>query len=558
MKKLLDILNMKKGNANAAKRTPTKGDSTSSSTHTTAEDEDAPQPSESSSDDDENRDCDEHDDNDEFRRRHGNDSNTNTDSGTGTGTAGTGTDTNSNNNVEKNLNSEIESDAIGKSIANEDIRATSVQPSNDACNPPVKPHKNFIPELENYGDEHSDDDEPDCDSDSSSCDSSTLGCKSAPKKMKPSPEATIIPTRSVTITPSVSRKNMRPSDYLPVHLKQLVYHSHEDFFVSSSFDPHLIAELMYEGFLPIAIPRRLIPKLHKQRCVIYPLKVKRENDNGKVTGIRNTASNLTTTSAIHISKNVKKRSKNFTFTINRDFDAVVRGCHEQHGIGWLYEPIVRAFRQINQATCMRSKSNSISAPKPKPKPKPTTPSSASESQSESQNTPAQSNNHRKGQSHAYISAQDNTNSSSLYNTHNDEHKNGHAQNTTYAVNLYSIEVWNSKTGELAAGELGYTYGLIYTSLTGFSVENSAGSVQLAALGQLLYKEGFDMWDLGMKLDYKMNLGAREMNRLDFVDKVRELRGKSRQSNESGNRNKGAPELIECHEEKSCKSIIMED
>ena len=89
--------------------------------------------------------------------------------------------------------------------------------------------------------------------------------------------------------------------------------------------------------------------------------------------------------------------------------------------------------------------------------------------------------------------------------------------------IYSIEIWDDETGELAAGELGYTVGSIYTSLTGFSAQDSAGSVQLASLGRLLCKMGFSMWDLGMDMEYKQGLGSHLMDRKDFVAHVAKVR-----------------------------------
>jgi Leu/Phe-tRNA-protein transferase len=77
--------------------------------------------------------------------------------------------------------------------------------------------------------------------------------------------------------------------------------------------------------------------------------------------------------------------------------------------------------------------------------------------------------------------------------------------------------------ELVAGELGYTVGAIYTSLTGFTSESGAGTVQLAALGRWLQRSGFQMWDLGMQMDYKAEMGAVLLPRRTFVKAVRTLR-----------------------------------
>ena len=44
-----------------------------------------------------------------------------------------------------------------------------------------------------------------------------------------------------------------------------------------------------------------------------------------------------------------------------------------------------------------------------------------------------------------------------------------------------------------------------------------------ALGKLLTKCGFEYWDLGMELDYKLRLGAELMGRDEFVNEVKRSR-----------------------------------
>lgn len=143
------------------------------------------------------------------------------------------------------------------------------------------------------------------------------------------------------------------------------------------------------------------------------------------------------------------------------------------------------------------------------------------------------------------------------------------------VRLYSVEVWNATTGKLVGGELGYSVGAIYSSLTGFSDEDAAGSVQLGecdilsimfalfrehtshsnaclsflkravALGKLLIKCGFEYWDLGMELEYKRRLGAEVMGRADFVTEVKRSRIERREIElHCGGEMRNAKELID--------------
>jgi Leu/Phe-tRNA-protein transferase len=189
---------------------------------------------------------------------------------------------------------------------------------------------------------------------------------------------------------------------------------------------------------------------------------------------------LQETGAMHIPKSIRKKSKKFTFSVNQCFDRVVEECRKQHGPRcWLYPELVRVFREIHQAVqvdCVVVQAG-----------------------------PQDSNDTDDGSEDA------------------NETISHEQQQELAPVRLYSIEVWNQETGELAAGELGYTVGSIYTSLTGFSAQDSAGSVQLAALGRLLSSIGFTMWDLGMDMDYKQGLGSQNIPRQDFLAHVHEVR-----------------------------------
>ncbi|KAL4161451.1 hypothetical protein PRNP1_002005 [Phytophthora ramorum] len=232
------------------------------------------------------------------------------------------------------------------------------------------------------------------------------------------------------MTPPPPRQQRADADYVPAHLRHYVFHSQDDFYVSRHFDPLLLSHLMYEGFLPIASDFQdrcfLLPKLHRQRCVLL----------------------LKPNAPEHAPKIVRKKAKKFKFVLNRDFDGVVAGCHEKHGIPWLYPPIVQSFKTLFEAG---------------------------------------------------------SDGMELY--------------PGKKVRFFTVEMYDMATDTLVAGELGYTVGSVYTSLTGFSKANGAGTVQLHALSKFLYLAGFKMWDLGMSMDYKMSLGARDLERDDFLEQL---------------------------------------
>lgn len=87
------------------------------------------------------------------------------------------------------------------------------------------------------------------------------------------------------------------------------------------------------------------------------------------------------------------------------------------------------------------------------------------------------------------------------------------------VSLHSVELYR-EDGALAAAEIGYRCGAVYTSLSGYYLVDGAGAVQTAALALVLENRGFAFWDLGMDVPYKRDLGARGVERFTFLQEYR--------------------------------------
>lgn len=89
--------------------------------------------------------------------------------------------------------------------------------------------------------------------------------------------------------------------------------------------------------------------------------------------------------------------------------------------------------------------------------------------------------------------------------------------------FWALECRLGSSKTLVAGELGYSIGSVYTSLSGFMFRNPAwnnlGKFQLYALAGLLQKAGYRFWNLGHPhMQYKLDLGASVLDRLDFLDR----------------------------------------
>lgn len=80
-----------------------------------------------------------------------------------------------------------------------------------------------------------------------------------------------------------------------------------------------------------------------------------------------------------------------------------------------------------------------------------------------------------------------------------------------------------REGELKAGEIGIVTGRVYTSYSGYYGEDNAGTVQMILMAQWMKETGFDFLDFGMPLNYKTDLGARDIDPGLFVELFRAAR-----------------------------------
>jgi len=98
---------------------------------------------------------------------------------------------------------------------------------------------------------------------------------------------------------------------------------------------------------------------------------------------------------------------------------------------------------------------------------------------------------------------------------------GHEQ-PAGALVMRATELRAGPDRELVAGELGYTIGRTYTSLSGFCRPEDAawrhfGSLQLVLLAERLRDAGYAFWNLGHPhMAYKRALGARIVKREPFL------------------------------------------
>lgn len=87
----------------------------------------------------------------------------------------------------------------------------------------------------------------------------------------------------------------------------------------------------------------------------------------------------------------------------------------------------------------------------------------------------------------------------------------------------SWEVYSDN--QLIAADIGYQLGAIYSSMSGFSDRSysSMGIVQLMATATVLKEMGFKIWDFGMEMQYKRNLGAQCFTPIEYLKWMHQAR-----------------------------------
>ncbi|KAL1524355.1 hypothetical protein AB1Y20_019252 [Prymnesium parvum] len=101
----------------------------------------------------------------------------------------------------------------------------------------------------------------------------------------------------------------------------------------------------------------------------------------------------------------------------------------------------------------------------------------------------------------------------------------------HCIELFEVTEQGVHGDEPLAGEIGFSVGKVYTSLSGFTAVRSRdgiGTAQLVLLGRWLNRKGFAFWSLGHcyspEMDYKRQLGQRVYPRRAFLALLHQHRG----------------------------------
>ncbi|MDX6553922.1 MAG: leucyl/phenylalanyl-tRNA---protein transferase [Miltoncostaeaceae bacterium] len=78
---------------------------------------------------------------------------------------------------------------------------------------------------------------------------------------------------------------------------------------------------------------------------------------------------------------------------------------------------------------------------------------------------------------------------------------------------HSVEAW--RDGRICGGLFGVALGALFTSESMFHRASDAGSVALAAAGDLVRDGGFLLWDIQMASHHTLRFGAEEIGRAEY-------------------------------------------
>lgn len=99
-----------------------------------------------------------------------------------------------------------------------------------------------------------------------------------------------------------------------------------------------------------------------------------------------------------------------------------------------------------------------------------------------------------------------------------------AERADHRFAMHGVELWSTRRNELVAGELGYSIGATYTSLSGFCTREDRrwhhfGTLQQILLARALQDRGYAFWNMGhVSMPYKIALGARITPRASFLER----------------------------------------